>query len=193
MSIATTAAVTEEMRASLSARLAALEKLWELATRDLTVAHVNHVERPGVLPIAFTLLHAIAGQDRSRTSLFGGPMLWDAYAAKIGHTGSLPGRGTAMDVAERVRIRDMNAWRAYQREVFAHTRGAARAASLERLGAHFPVDEQGFTGGFLELLVGSVQLVRVIDVVEAWIYQHGLRHAGELEHARALVGLRGVA
>jgi hypothetical protein len=33
----------------------------------------------------------------------------------------------------------------------------------------------------------------VIDVVEAWIYQHGIRHAGELEHARALVGLGGVA
>jgi hypothetical protein len=193
MSTATIAPVTEEMRASLAARLAALEKLWELATWDLTVAHVNHVERPGVLPIAFTLLHAITVQDRSVNSLFGGPMLWDAYAAKVGFTGSLPRRGTAMDVAERVRIGDMDAWRAYQREVFAHTRGGVRGASLERLAAHFPVEPTTFDGGFLEMLVGSVQRVRVIDVVEAWIYQHGLRHAGELEHARALVGLRGVA
>jgi hypothetical protein len=192
VSITTIAPVTEEMRASLAARLAALEKLWELATRDLTVAHANHVERAGVLPIAFTLLHAIAGQDRSRTSLLGGLLLWDAWAAKVGFTGSLPGRGTAMDVAERVRIGDMDAWRAYQREVFAHTRGAVRAATLERLGAHFPVDEKAFAGGFLELMVGSVQLVRVIDVTEAWIYQHGVRHLGELEHGRALVGLRGV-
>ena len=192
MSIATIAPVTEEMRASLASRLAALEKLWDMATGDLTVAHVNHVERAGVLPIAFTLLHAIAGQDRSRTSLFGGPMLWDAFAAKIGFTGSLPGRGTAMEVAERVRIADMDAWRAYQREVFAHTRGAVRSATLERLGAHYSLDPKAFAGGFLELLVGSVERVRVIDVVEAWIYQHGVRHAGELEHARALVGLRGV-
>jgi hypothetical protein len=192
VSIATVAPVSEEMRASLAARLAALEKLWEMATIDLTVAHVNHVERPGVLPIAFTLLHAIAGQDRSRTSLFGGPMLWDAYAAKVGFTGSLPGRGTAMDVAERVRIADMDAWRAYQREVFAHTRGAVRAASLERLGARYPMEPRSFAGGFLELLVGSIERVRVIDVTEAWIYQHGIRHLGELEHARALVGLRGV-
>ncbi len=180
------------MRTSLSARIAALEKLWEMATRELTVTHVNHVERAGVLPIAFTLLHAIAGQDRSRTSLFGGPMLWDAYAAKVGFTGSLPGRGTAMDIAERVRIGDMDAWRAYQREVFAHTRGAARAASLERLAAHFPLEPKTFEGGFLELLVGALERVRVIDVAEAWIYQHGVRHLGELEHARALVGLGGV-
>ena len=192
MSTATIAPVTEELRGSLAARISALEKLWEMATRDLTVAHVNHVERPGVLPIAFTLLHAIAGQDRSRSSLFGGPMLWDAFAAKVGFTGSLPGRGTAMDVAERARIGDMDAWRTYQCEVFAQTRSAVRGASLECLGAHYPIDPKTFAGGFLELLVGAVQRVRVIDVTEAWIYQHGIRHVGELEHARALVGLRGV-
>jgi hypothetical protein len=31
-----------------------------------------------------------------------------------------------------------------------------------------------------------------LDGTECWIYQHGLRHMGELEHARALVGLGGM-
>lgn len=189
----TTAPVTEEMRISLAMRVAALEQLWDLATRDLTLEHVNHFERPGVLPIAFTLVHAITGQDRSRATLFGGAMLWDAQATRVGFAGALPGRGTPMSVAEQVRIRDIDAWRVYQREVFTATRNALRDASLERLGDHLDMPPERFRGGFLALLVGSVERVRVIDVVEAWIYQHGIRHAGELEHARALVGLRGVA
>lgn len=193
MTTTITAPVTEEMRVSLAARLAALERLWDLATRDLTLEHVNHFERSGVLPIAFTLVHAITGQDRSRATLFGGAMLWDAHAARVGFSGALPGRGTPMSVAEQVRIADMGAWRTYQQEVFTGTRNALRDATLDRLGERFPMARDRFAGGFLALLTGSVERVRVIDVVEAWIYQHGIRHAGELEHARALVGLGGVS
>lgn len=192
MTTTTIAQVTEEVRASLVARVGALEQLWDLATRDLTLENVNHFERPGVLPIAFTLLHTITGQDRSRATLFGGPVLWDSHAARVGFSGPLPGRGTAMSVAEQVRIGDVDAWRAYQSEVFTATRTALRDAHLERLGERFPMEPERFAGGFLALLTGSVERVRVIDVAEAWIYQHGLRHVGELEHARALVGLRGV-
>ena len=193
MTIATAAPITEEVRASLVARLSALERLWDLLTRDLTLEHVNHVERPGVLPISFSLIHAVAGQDRNRATLFGGPVIWDAQAAAIGHRGAHPGRGTAMDVAERIRLADMDAWRAYQHDVFAATIDAVASASLDQLAGRFEISPAAFEGGFLELLVGSVDRVRVIDVVEAWIYQHGIRHAGEVEHARALVGLQGVA
>jgi hypothetical protein len=31
-----------------------------------------------------------------------------------------------------------------------------------------------------------------LDGLECWVYQHGLRHMGEVEHARALVGLQGM-
>ncbi|HEX4862953.1 MAG TPA: hypothetical protein VFV02_02710 [Acidimicrobiales bacterium] len=31
-----------------------------------------------------------------------------------------------------------------------------------------------------------------LDAIECWIYQHGLRHMGDVEHARALVGLQGM-
>ena len=33
---------------------------------------------------------------------------------------------------------------------------------------------------------------RVLDATECWIYQHGLRHMGEIELARGLVGLQGM-
>lgn len=192
MTTPTLAPVSEEMRDSLLRRIAAAERLWTLATRDLTTEHVNHVERSGVLPMAFTLLHAIAGQDGSRRALFGGPLIWESYAARVGYEGRLPARGTAMEVAEGIRVKDMDAWREYQSKVFAATQAAVRDASLARLGEPFAMPPEVFAGGFLELLTGSQDRTRVIDVAEAWIYQHAIRHAGELEHARALVGLRGV-
>jgi len=34
--------------------------------------------------------------------------------------------------------------------------------------------------------------ITLLDASECWIYQHGLRHMGEIEHARALVGLQGM-
>jgi hypothetical protein len=34
--------------------------------------------------------------------------------------------------------------------------------------------------------------ITVLDGFECWIYQHGLRHMGEIELARALVGLGGM-
>ena len=33
---------------------------------------------------------------------------------------------------------------------------------------------------------------RKLDVLECFVYQHGLRHMGEIEHGRALVGLKGM-
>jgi hypothetical protein len=34
--------------------------------------------------------------------------------------------------------------------------------------------------------------ITVLDALECWIYQHGLRHMGEIELARGLVGLGGM-
>jgi hypothetical protein len=34
--------------------------------------------------------------------------------------------------------------------------------------------------------------ITVLDGIECWIYQHGLRHMGEIELARGLVGLGGM-
>ena len=34
--------------------------------------------------------------------------------------------------------------------------------------------------------------ITLLDALECWIYQHGLRHMGEIELARGLVGLGGM-
>ncbi len=190
MSMATTDTVTEAERTSLVRRLRAAHKLFDLAVADLTREQVDHFERKGVLPIAFSIAHLVISQDRSMTRLFAVPLLWDGHAGRVRLTGGVPFRGTPMADAEKVRMGDMDAWRAYQREVFARTEHLVATATLEKLAEIFPERPTGTA--FLALLVDGAP-VRIIDAVEAWIYQHAIRHAGELEHARALVGLGGMA
>jgi hypothetical protein len=45
---------------------------------------------------------------------------------------------------------------------------------------------------FCALVIGPGAPLRKLDVLECFVYQHGLRHMGEVEHGRALVGLAGM-
>ena len=73
-SLARRVAPSEEWRASIAQRLAAVHALWQQGVSDLTNDQVNHLERAGVLPIAFTLMHLVVGEDRKYlvTMLAGG-------------------------------------------------------------------------------------------------------------------------
>ena len=179
----------------LVARVRGLHALWQRGVADLDVPKANHVERPGILPIAFTLVHFVRGQDATAMDLLDvKDLLWDEHAAKIAHEGIIPARGSAIADAERVRIGDMDAWRAYQTAVFARTEAALAQMTDERYG--LPMFDgtrpASLAGGFLEAYVPAGPITRR-QAIEAWIYQHGSRHLGELEHARSLVGLGGLS
>jgi hypothetical protein len=45
---------------------------------------------------------------------------------------------------------------------------------------------------FCGMVIGLDAPLRKMEVIECFIYQHGLRHMGEIEHGRALVGLPGM-
>ncbi len=188
---------TEAWRRSIGARMSAINGMLEEAVADLTLAQVNHHERPGVLSIAFSLAHVISGQDRTVARLLHqGPALWDSggWAARVKLTGELPQRGTPMAEAEKIEIGDLKAWREYQSAVFARTGLALANTPL----ASFDEDAFGGTrppaarGSFLFALVPS-GTIRVMDCCEAHLFQHASRHLGEIEHARALVGLGGLS
>jgi len=55
---------------SLRNRVRALNALWERAISDLTLAQVNHQERAGVLPMAFSFSHYVRSQDQSISGPF---------------------------------------------------------------------------------------------------------------------------
>lgn len=189
--------LSEEWRASITQRVAAVHELWRQGVADLGVAQANHFERAGVLPIAFTLLHCVVGEDRNASMYLGlGDRLWDTqgWARRVALVGEPPVRGTPMSDAERVRLGDVDAWREYQAAVFVRTERALAELPLARFAEKAmdrpPAD--ALKGSFLALIVPEGD-PRVGDVCEAYLFQHAVRHLGELEHARALVGLRGLS
>lgn len=179
----------------LRRRMRPVHQSWQEAVADLTLEHVNHHERAGVLPIAFSLMHLVNTEDfRICERITGQEPLWKAggWAEKVGVSVPAVFRGTPMDVAETLRFQDIDAWRDYQTAAFAQTDALLLAADDARWDEIYleavPAAQQG---GFIHLLVGDGP-VRLGDYLEVVLYHHALRHLGELEHARALVGLHGV-
>jgi hypothetical protein len=196
-SVAHASAPSEGWRASIVGRMAAVHALWQQGVADLTLAQVNHFERPGVLPIAFTLMHLVVGEDRNTARYLGADaLLWDqeGWARRVELVGTPPMRGTPMAEAERIRLGNVDAWRAYQSAVFARTEVALAALPIGRFAEKAmdrpPADK--LKGSFLALIVPEGE-IHISDVCEAYLFQHAVRHLGELEHARALVGLGGLS
>ena len=74
---------------SLRNRIRAMNTLWERCVTDMTLDHVNHHERAGVLPIAFSLSHYMRAQDQAVSRPFlAENELWTTggWAAKVGVT-----------------------------------------------------------------------------------------------------------
>ena len=72
---------------SLRNRIRAMNTIWERAIGDMTLEQVNHHERDGVLPIAFSFGHFMRAQDQSISAPFlQEPLLWvsGGWAEKIG-------------------------------------------------------------------------------------------------------------
>jgi hypothetical protein len=181
---------------SLANRIAAMNTIWERAVSDMTLEQVNHHERAGVLPIAFSLSHYMRAQDQAVSGPFlRGPTLWDSegWAAKVGVNVDRLGREETVEEMEQQRFGDFDAWRAYQSAVIARTAGVLDSMTAGSLGevllAKLPPNMQQI---FCAIVIGPDAPLRKLDVLECFVYQHGLRHMGEIEHGRALVGLRGM-
>jgi len=174
-----------------------MHDMWDKATADLTTGQMNHHERAGVLPITFSLLHYVGGEDRHvSTYLYDEPPLWDSgvWSEQIG--GNIPAvrRGTAVEIAETAQVGSAEAWMEYQRAVFSRTESALSAGAATDFDRvvheNIPEQIQGSFVGFMAAPNGPVYLG---DVLDGFIFQHGIRHLGEIEHARSLLGLQGVS
>ena len=181
---------------SLRNRIRAMNTLYERAVSDMTLEQVNHKERDGVLPIAFSLSHFMRAQDQAVSGPFlAGPQLWIAggWAAKVGVTIDRLGREESVEEMEHIRFADLDAWRTYQTGVIARTSGVLDTLTEDVLATvlmpSLPPNMQQI---FCAIVIGPGAPLRKLDVLECFVYQHGLRHMGEIEHGRALVGLKGM-
>jgi len=179
---------------SLQRRMRAMHSLWEDAMGTMGPEQVNHVERARVLPIAFSLFHFVHIEDGSASVLGAGPMVYDdAAAERMGLAIADNGKHRSVDEMVHQRIGDYEAFRAYAAAVFAKTEdwlAALDPASLPEVVVAPPYPPQ--IASTYSARVGGERGITRLDATECWIYQHGLRHMGEIEHARALVGLGGM-
>ena len=181
---------------SLRNRIRAMNVLWERAASDLTLEQVNHHEREGVLPMAFSFSHYIKAQDQSVSRVFlGEEPLWmtGGWTAKVGVNVDVLGREETVEEMQHLRFGDFDAWKAYQAEVIARTSRALEGITADSLATvlmpQLPPNMQNI---FCAIVIGPGAPLRKLEVLECFVYQHGLRHMGEIEHGRALVGLQGM-
>lgn len=179
---------------SLRRRMRAMHSLWEDAVATMTADQVNHCERVGVLPIAFSLFHFTEIEDGSVTILGGPPPVYDdQWGDRIELAIRDNGKARTVEEMSEQRIGDYDAFCDYQHTVFDKTESWLASVDPASLGEVFlqrPFPPQ-VASTYSARVAGEAGMTR-LDAVECWVYQHGLRHMGEVEHARALVGLHGM-
>jgi hypothetical protein len=179
---------------SLQRRMRALFSLYEDAVATMDLDQVNHFERAGVLPIAFSLFHIVNMIDASFLLMTGTAPLWDgSWEARV--QPSIPDHGKQRTVEEMVhqRIGDYGEFQAYMRAVFARVEtwlAELDPGELTRLVIPRPLPAE--IASTYSARVAGPEGITLLDATECWIYQHGLRHMGEIELARGLVGLGGM-
>ena len=167
---------------SLRNRIRAMNTLYVRCVTDMTIEQVNHHERPGVLPIAFSLSHYIRAQDQS----ISGPFLrerplWDSgeWAERVGVTVDRLGREETVEEMEQIRFADFDAWRQYQAAVVGRTDEVLDTLTTDVLEeVLMPQLPQNMQQIFCALVIGPGAPLRKLDVLECFVYQHGLRHMG---------------
>lgn len=192
--MSSTLSYSDLLLSSLRRRMRAMHSLYEDALATMDLSHVNHFEREGVLPIAFSLFHYTNMQDVTGAVISGLPVVWsDDWQARVQM--AIDDHGKERPVSDMIhqRIGDYAAFGEYQRAVFARTEGWL--AGLEADALHRVMIARPFppvVANTYSARVAGADGITVLDAIECWIYQHGLRHMGEIELARGLVGLGGM-
>jgi hypothetical protein len=179
---------------SLRRRMAAMHGLYYQAVGSMGLEHVNHVERPGTLPIAFSLFHYTNMEDASFMLITGEAPVWnDEWQERVQVSVNDHGKHRTVDEMMAQRIGDYDGFCTYQRTVFDRTEAwlaTLDGAELRRVVIERPFPPQ-VASTYSARVAGDVGIT-VLDAAECWMYQHGLRHMGEIELARSFVGLGGM-
>lgn len=179
---------------SLRRRFRAMHSLYEDATSTMTLEQVNHREKERVMPIAFSLFHYVNMQDASFMILTGeAPICNDEILDAINPAIRDHGKHKTVDEMDVQQIGDYDAFINYMNAVFARTENWLATLAPDDL--HRVLLTRPFGPAIANTFSARVAAdhgLTVLDGIECWLYQHGLRHMGEIELARAFVGLEGM-
>jgi hypothetical protein len=121
------------------------------------------------------------------------PIWGPAWQDKVQMAVDDHGKERTVDEMVLQRIGDLDAFKAYQRAVFDRTE--AHLATIDPndlLRVVVPRPFPPVIASTYSARCAGPEGVTVLDGFECWLYQHGLRHMGEIELARGLVGLGGM-
>ena len=184
----------DPMLDSLQRRMTAMHSLYYQAVSTMDLEHVNHFEREGVLPIAFSLFHFTNMEDASFFLTTGVHPIWNAqWQERVRMAIDDHGKNRTVEEMIHQRIGDFEAFKEYQRAVFDRTEeylATMDPADFTRVLVERPFPP--LVASTYSARVAGPQGITVLEGFECWIYQHGLRHMGEIELARGLVGLGGM-
>lgn len=189
-----TTAAADLVTDSLRRRMRAMHSLYADALATMGPEHVNHVEREGVLPIAFSLFHFTNMEDTSFAVVSGQSLVWNAgWQARVRMAIDDHGKERTVDEMVHQRIGDYAAFGEYQRAVFSRTEAwLDQLDPADLLRVIVPRPLPAVVAQTYSARVAGDAGITLLDALECWIYQHGLRHMGEIELARGLVGLGGM-
>jgi hypothetical protein len=122
---------------SLLRRMRTMHSLYYQAVDTMELHHVNHFERAGVLPIAFSLFHYTNMEDGAFMMLTGELPIWnDEWQARVQMAIDDAGKERTVEEMVDQRIGDYEAFKEYQRAVFDRTEayiGAMDPADFTRV------------------------------------------------------------
>jgi len=179
---------------SLGRRMATMHSLYYQAIESMDLEHVNHFEKPGVLPIAFSLFHYTNIEDGSYLLLTGEAPIWnEQWQSRVQMAIDDHGKERTVEEMVHQRIGDLEAFAEYQRTVFDRTEALiSRIDPAELTRVVIPRPFPPLVALTYSARCAGPEGITVLDGLECWMYQHGLRHMGEIELARGIVGLEGM-
>jgi hypothetical protein len=179
---------------SLRRRMRALHGLYREAVATMDLTHVNHQQRDGDLRIAFSLFHIVNMMDASFMLTTGVAPIWNTdWQERVQMSIDDHGKHlTDTEMSEQT-VGDYVAFGEYMEAVFARTEAwldTIDEDELDRLVLARPLPPQVETT--FSARVAGPEGIKVLDAIECWFYQHGMRHMGEIEWARGMLGLGGM-
>lgn len=174
---------------SLQRRMRTMHSLWYQAVDTMELEHVNHFERAGVRPIAFSLFHYTNMEDACFMMITGTAPIWnDEWQSRVGMAINDHGKHRTVDEMIHQRVGDYEAFKEYQRAVFDRTEAWLDAVDPKELTKVLvPRPFPPMVASTYSARCAGPEGITVLDGTECWLYQHGLRHMGEIELARGLV------
>ena len=168
--------------AILKSGLTGMHNLLDKAFDEMTSEQWNYWPHEGGVSAFFSLWHYVRTEDIViQSAIKKEDTIWLKYGYDLEFNLHKTSQGTGMthEEAQEVRISDTDLWLKYQRQVCSSTYNFLSDTDIKELHER-------------TILFKPLPPISLWNGLFGVCLTHGLRHVGEIEHARGLVGLDGL-